>query len=310
MKKQGSILVAIDGSMQSIHAAKYISRICSLKKPRIVLMHVGRPVPEAFLDLRSTPGFGRQVIKASAWNIQQKKNIQDCMAKIQEIFYRDGYPKGNIEVKIQKQRLGIARDIIQEAQNDYNAVVVGRSGISKLKDVLLGSIAYKLADQIQQIPIVVVGGNPSPEKVLIAFDGSKDAYRGVDCVRKLMVQEEREVLLCHVIRSLNIYLDANTFFNEEQEDMWLASRREEVEKEFVKAEARLQKGGFTPERLSHITLENEASRAIAIQDIAREKGYGSIVLGRRGLTSVEEFLMGRVSRKVLHLAKKQAVWIV
>ena len=42
----------------------------------------------------------------------------------------------------------------------------------------------------------------------------------------------------------------------------------------------------------------------------REGGYGTIVVGRRGLSKVYEFFMGRVSDKVLHLAKDMAVWIV
>jgi hypothetical protein len=35
-----------------------------------------------------------------------------------------------------------------------------------------------------------------------------------------------------------------------------------------------------------------------------------IVVGRRGLSRVEEFFMGRVSDKVLQLAKEMAVWVV
>ena len=37
---------------------------------------------------------------------------------------------------------------------------------------------------------------------------------------------------------------------------------------------------------------------------------GTIILGRRGATSVEEFTMGRVTRKILYLAYNKAIWIV
>ncbi|MHC4842819.1 MAG: hypothetical protein ACYTEE_03370 [Planctomycetota bacterium] len=33
-------------------------------------------------------------------------------------------------------------------------------------------------------------------------------------------------------------------------------------------------------------------------------------MGRRGLSRVEDFFMGRVSKKVLQLAKWTAVWVV
>jgi nucleotide-binding universal stress UspA family protein len=39
-------------------------------------------------------------------------------------------------------------------------------------------------------------------------------------------------------------------------------------------------------------------------------GAGTIIVGRRGSTGVEEFVMGRVTRKILHLAYNKAIWIV
>ena len=45
-------------------------------------------------------------------------------------------------------------------------------------------------------------------------------------------------------------------------------------------------------------------------DEAAKGGYGTIVLGRRGISRTEQFLMGRVSNKVIQLAKEMAVWVV
>ena len=52
------------------------------------------------------------------------------------------------------------------------------------------------------------------------------------------------------------------------------------------------------------------SRAGAIVDEARHGGYGTVVIGRRGISKVEEFFMGRVSSKVINLAKDLSVWVV
>jgi nucleotide-binding universal stress UspA family protein len=43
---------------------------------------------------------------------------------------------------------------------------------------------------------------------------------------------------------------------------------------------------------------------------ARNNGYGTIVMGRRGISGVQEFFMGSVSSKVLQNATGMAVWIV
>ncbi|MCF8033284.1 MAG: universal stress protein [Desulfarculaceae bacterium] len=39
-------------------------------------------------------------------------------------------------------------------------------------------------------------------------------------------------------------------------------------------------------------------------------GYGTIVLGRRGVSKTEEFLFGSVSSMVMHKARDCAVWII
>ena len=47
-----------------------------------------------------------------------------------------------------------------------------------------------------------------------------------------------------------------------------------------------------------------------IVDAAHSGEWNTIVLGRRGLSEISEFFMGRVSNKVVHAAPKDTVWIV
>jgi nucleotide-binding universal stress UspA family protein len=58
-------------------------------------------------------------------------------------------------------------------------------------------------------------------------------------------------------------------------------------------------------------LETKATGvARAILDEAKEGGYGSILIGRRGLSRTERFLFGSVSNKVVQQAKGMAVWVI
>ena len=54
----------------------------------------------------------------------------------------------------------------------------------------------------------------------------------------------------------------------------------------------------------------QKSRAAAIVKTATKGGYDTIVFGRQGLTAGGEFMMGRVSRKILHFAYQSTLWIV
>ena len=79
---------------------------------------------------------------------------------------------------------------------------------------------------------------------------------------------------------------------------------------FNEAENRLIRAGFIPGRVTTKLITKVGSRARAIIEEAEQGGYGTIVMGRRGMSVIEEFFMGRVSNKVIHLAKEKAVWIV
>ncbi|WP_244963596.1 universal stress protein [Oceanidesulfovibrio marinus] len=58
-------------------------------------------------------------------------------------------------------------------------------------------------------------------------------------------------------------------------------------------------------RCSHgATISQEILRCM------EEGGYGTIVVGRRGLSKAEEFIFGSVSSKIVHHAKGCTIWVV
>jgi nucleotide-binding universal stress UspA family protein len=54
----------------------------------------------------------------------------------------------------------------------------------------------------------------------------------------------------------------------------------------------------------------EGDPAHEIVNIANEKGFSTIVMARRGLSEIIEFLLGSITNKVVHAAKRQTVYIV
>lgn len=304
------ILVSMDGSDQALDAVRYISGIFSPEKTTVVLFHVSTEVPESFLDMRKEAAFRSTMPAISAWATQIKRNIEEFMENARKILLDAGYPSEAVLVKVQSKKVGVARDIIKESYDGFDAVVMGRSGVSRLKDVVVGSVANKLITKMPHIPIVAVGGNPDSAKLIIGFDGSESAMKAVDCAASLLCHPEREVMLCHVIRPLNIHLGIKKLFNSKEEAEWIAANINEITPFLIEAEKRLKDGGFPAERISKEIMKERKSRAQSITAKAESEGYGTIVVGRRGLTVVEDFIIGRVSRKVLHMADEMAVWIV
>jgi len=312
MKNTTKVLVSIDGSDQSLAAVRYIGGVLKPEKIKIVLFHVDPAIPESFWDLEKSPEFRSKLSPVRAWATQQKKIINASMNKACKILYTAGFPSDAVSVKIKRRKTGIARDILNEADTgDYNAIVVGRTGNSNFKDIVLGSVANKLIGNLVNIPIVVVGGKPDPKKFLIAFDGSKGSMKCVSSVGSMLNNTDCEIMICNIIRSLGTAWQGfdNPSFSEIGTD-WTEINRKKIEPAIEEAKRKLVSAGIASSKISGKILTEKSSRAGSIIMEAKEGGFGTIVIGRRGLSAVEEFFIGRVSRKILHMAKKMAVWVI
>lgn len=318
MSEKRRLLIALDGSEQSFEAVRYASQVLPPEKMKVVLFHVQSKIPESFWDIEKDPSFRHRLAPVAAWAMQQEKAMEEFMERSRQLFVDQGVPREAVDVKIKDREVGIARDIAREAQKDYDAVVMGRWGMSKIKDLVWGSIANKVVGHLVQSPLWVVGGSPQPGKYLVAMDGSDEAMRAVDYAGTMLAGSDCTVTLFHVLRGLE-------FLSLGFEGAFVPSPEvlggEEIKAEFQRAEEaiktvcnqaidRLEQAGLKGDQINTKIVSGAASRAKAIVEEAKNEGYGTIVVGRRGLSRVEEFFMGRVSSKVIQLAKEMAVWVV
>jgi nucleotide-binding universal stress UspA family protein len=301
-KYRRKILLSVDGSDQSFEAVRYVGQLFPPNRTEVVLFHVMSKIPESFWDIEKNPTFRHQLAPVAAWATQQQAAMQEFMEKSRQLFVEQGFPEEAVSIKSQERQAGIARDIVREAQENYDAVVVGRWGVSKFKDLVWGSIANKLVAHLIHIPLCIVGGTPEAGKILVALDASEEAMGTVDYVATMVDGTDWGITLFHVIRGLDFMLPEA---GEMLQDI------EGAVKAFLeRAVGRLEKAGLRPDHISTKTVSGVASRAKAIIEEANNGGYGTIVVGRRGLSRVEEFFIGRVSNKVMQLAKEMAVWVV
>ena len=289
------ILLAMDGSDQAFEAVRYASQLFAPDRIEVVLFHVTSRIPESFWDIEGDPELRLGGAAPSASEQQQDKEIQDLMERARQLFLDRGVPEDAVAAKMQERQVGIARDIISESERNYQGVVLGRWGMSLLKDFLWGSIADKLLGRLTHVPLCAVGGTPHVGKILVGLGASKGAMRAVDYVGR-MVSPYLQVTLYHAVRALDeeIYQKAE----------------ESMKSVFKEATSRLENAGFGRNQITSRTATGVLSRAGAIIQYSLKGGYGTIVVGRRGLSEVEEFSMGRVSNKVIHMAKELAVWVV
>jgi nucleotide-binding universal stress UspA family protein len=310
MKKISRILLAIDGSERSFTASVYLGKVLS-KQAEIVLFHVMTEAPETFRDVGTDSVIEKENYPLGLWKTRQQEFIDEFMTLACDILTSSGFHKEAISVKTQIMRSGVARDILAESQQNYDTLVVGRTGITKIGDITLGSVASKLVDVVAHPSIIVVGENTKSKKIIIAMDGSTGSMKAVRCAGALLDPAECEILLCHVIRPLSVQqMGAKELFAPKHEANWIAANQRKIVPVMNEAKRRLKEEGFSEEQISSEILTYQQSRAAAIIKKATKGGYDTIVLGRRGRTAVGEFMMGRVSRKILQFAYRSTLWIV
>jgi nucleotide-binding universal stress UspA family protein len=295
-RKPNRILLAVDGSEGALEAARYVGNIPSFHQMEVVLFNVHGKIPESYWDLEKDPPLGWRLKEVKAWEMGFRKNIQEHMEKATRILWRAGFPKEAVKTNIHERKKGIARDILTEAKRGYSCVFVGRKGVSKVKDLILGSVSTKLLEKISFTTLVVVGTKPLAGAVLLALDGSENSMRTVDYMGQILGGSPLDLCLINVIRG-----DKREF---------VKGAKSKIGSVLEQAKRQLIRSGFDGAQISTRIITGAHSRAETIVNEARKGGYGSIVVGRRGLSKVHDFFIGRVSNKVVQLAKREAVWIV
>jgi len=114
--------------------------------------------------------------------------------------------------------------------------------------------------------------------------------------------------LIHVIRGFGNLVPDSPEFLMPAENVELAHK--DMMRLFNDVKGKLVLAGFDENRIEEKIITGVYSRAGAIVEAAEAGDYGAIVVGRKGLSRVQEFFMGQVSMKVIHEGKKFTVWMV
>jgi len=145
--------------------------------------------------------------------------------------------------------------------------------------------------------------------VLVAIDQSENALKVAEYVGKMMgCHPTVRVTLLNIIRppSPDIMPD------EEERQIYTEKKRSDGNALINKARGILMSFGIPETQIfAKIQVcEKPVSIADQILHEKRECGYGTIVVGKRGMSKKEEFLFGSVSRKIVRECQKSAVWVV
>lgn len=160
-----------------------------------------------------------------------------------------------------------------------------------------------------------------PKKILIAVDASDNAERAVTYVGELLHGADNfQVTILYIERPPN-----RDFFPSDAAWTEAGQAQETRIRAFLEASRNTLLGhglprdrvttAYVPHCQSPVNPSTEfcslgTSIARDILQFQQNGRFGTLVIGRRGVSRAEEFLFGSVTTKVTHLAKDCTVWVV
>jgi nucleotide-binding universal stress UspA family protein len=151
------VLVALDDSDNAARAVEYVSKNFSTDH-EVTLFSV-IPDTQMLCNMNSpelTPYFQSQRNVFCSLEDKKRELIEAAANRAKDVLLKAGFKKGKITVKVQAKKKGIARDIVAEAESGYDTIVLGRRGLSGIKEFVMGSISQKVLHSVKDVSVVIV----------------------------------------------------------------------------------------------------------------------------------------------------------
>jgi nucleotide-binding universal stress UspA family protein len=305
------ILLAVDDSTHSRRALEYAARMSAvIPQMTVTLFHVQPTISRFLIEEAGHHLRARSELKSII--ARNGDAARELLARHKETLLRVGMADAAVQMVSFPRHLGLARDILDYAQNNLlDAVLVGRRGLSSLQQMVMGSVTSSLIENSRVIPTWIVDGEVRSTRLMIAADGSESALRAVDHLAFMLSgYPEAAVSFFHVTPKLKDYCEIDFSQAQSSELAGIVTRGDKrcMDDFFAAALKRLDEAGIRGERIESRTGASLMGVGEAILKAQQEGGFGTLVVGRRGLSS--SFFSGSVSGHLSQKLTNAALWIV
>ena len=151
------ILVAIDDSENARRAVEFVAN--SFTPDNQVTLFSVLQDTAALCEMNSpalTPYFTSQQSSFCLLEEKKKELVNEASKIAKDILTEAGFAETNITIKVGLKKSGVARDIIKESRAGYSLIVLGRKGVSGIKDFILGSVSQKVFNSARDVSVLFV----------------------------------------------------------------------------------------------------------------------------------------------------------
>ena len=308
---QKKILVPVDDSRHSKHAVQYAVQVSEFVPDlHYVLFHV-QPMISLFLMDEAKKNL-KTKMELDKLQQRNEKSARRLLEDLKAEMVQAGIDSERIETATRQRRIGLAKDILEYSQeNRYDAIVIGRRGLTRLQEMVMGSASANIIEHSQVVPVWLVDGDVAGKKLMVAVDGSEASLRAIDHVSFMLSgKPDVSLTLFHVASGARDYCEVD-FDEEPGEDLEeIVARGDKacIDQFYTHALQRFKNSGISENQLELTSVKSSGNAGKTILDFAQKEGFSTLVIGRRGIQKA--FFMGRVSRYIIGRVANRAVWLV
>lgn len=277
-KRRMKILLADDGSQHAQAAVRLLQELPLPPKSRVYVLRVFPP------GQTYAVGQMEQSLKHTEEQLLEKGIKADADLVL-------GYP---------------AEKIIETAKKmKPDLVVIGAKGLRATLGILLGGVAQQVVEYACCPVLVVRAPYQGLRRILLVTDGSLYSQRAVRYLGKFPLPEKTDVRLMHVLPPLTTPVIMEPYFG--GRDAYVPLHAPEVEariktKQERAGEALLDRSHnlLLKQGIESIPVLVRGDAATEIMDYVDKEDIDLILAGSRGLSQFQGWLMGSVSRKLVH----------
>ncbi len=296
------ILLPIDGSPPSEHAAAVGLALAKRLGASVVLVHVIEPqryrelrdVQEALERARTV---GRALLEQ--WERKASRAQVSCATQLTSTE--------------PESRPGVAEALVDAGvAHGCDLVVMGTHGRTGLPRVLLGSVAERMA-RLAPVPLLLTRGDDAKptlfKRILVAIDGSSYSDLALQHADALAGALKARLSVVYVVPDLTqLYVSAGR--------AWMFTDQTQLQAQLAQEQARLrEQGEFILQeairrcehcKQAHAVLREAGRHLIGerIREVAEEEKAELIVMGTHGRTGLRKFLLGSVAEDVAQQARQ------
>jgi nucleotide-binding universal stress UspA family protein len=278
------IVLGVDGSH---HSEAAVQMIATLPVPEENLIHAIAVLPPRQLETHTS-------LQVALLEAQKQLEATGWVVETELIT---GYP---------------AKSLIDTAdEKKASLIVVGAVGLRATLGILLGGVAQQVIEYGKWPVLTVRAPSASFEKLLLATDGSDYSHTTIEYLSTFPLPSSTQVVVAHVLSPILPLSTQTAALMTSVDPLPVVPPMPDISEIQKWQDEEEQKGNELLQKSVNILLssgikaEGKLLRGDAATEIikfARESDVNLIVAGSRGYNNIAGWLLGSVSRKLVHYA--------